>query len=376
MDQKKLSKTAGGVTRLRSSEKIEFHHWLDRFNNKRVLMVGIVLLVFSGIAIITAPAQNLTPYIPFYGTFALGLFLGIGGIYVGNKFSNHGLAKFGGYLVMATAVVWTFFAALVGTSPENTGLPQYIIGTLALCMLYVMRPMISSLVLVGFVIVYGIGMELAGIFDLGRLINGAVFTTFGGIVAVGNYSSKVYEFRNVQLVQLLNQKNFQLSSLSMEDPLTGLPNRRFFDQILQEKWSNPNLAGSPTVLLLGDIDFFKQYNDTYGHPKGDELLKAIGKLLAHQIRSDGVAIRLGGEEFAIVLDGITLETGLKVAQRMRLAVESQGQVTMSFGVSQITPSQGSIEDLYSTTDKALYQAKAQGRNLVVLSNEKDSMPKL
>ncbi len=157
------------------------------------------------------------------------------------------------------------------------------------------------------------------------------------------------------------------------DPLTGLFNRRVFDTELEQIIG----ASSPpiTSLIMIDIDFFKKFNDEYGHLMGDKVLQYFGKLLKDECKEPTLAVRFGGEEFAILLIGQPLSLAAELAENMRHKIQAirikqkkTGQVissiTASFGVAQLTSNE-SAEQFIERADKALYAAKSEGRNRVI-----------
>ncbi|MDZ7736127.1 MAG: diguanylate cyclase [Gammaproteobacteria bacterium] len=169
----------------------------------------------------------------------------------------------------------------------------------------------------------------------------------------------------------------ELLTLSSRDSLTGIANRRAFDKHLIEEWNRAIREERPISLIMADIDYYKAYNDLYGHQQGDECLRRIAGLLETLTRRGGeMAARYGGEEFAIVLAGTSLRAAGALAEQMRQAVEGlkithEGSInrpylTVSFGVSSVVPRMGMPAScLISTADNALYEAKADGRNKVV-----------
>lgn len=173
--------------------------------------------------------------------------------------------------------------------------------------------------------------------------------------------------------QALLRANARLQGLSETDPLTGVANRRSFDAALRRAL-DPAVAGRPSLLLL-DVDHFKRFNDTYGHPQGDECLRLVAGAARGQLRGSGdLAARIGGEEFAVLLPGGTALDGATVAERIRLAAEAlqlphAGRpdlppvVTVSVGVAAAVPGD-TAETLTSRADEALYAAKIAGRNRV------------
>ena len=170
----------------------------------------------------------------------------------------------------------------------------------------------------------------------------------------------------------LKKANLVLESLSQTDGLTGIANRRYFDETLQHYWRVQTRHQKPLTLLLIDIDYFKKYNDTYGHTAGDDCLKNVTKAIQNVInRPTDFFARYGGEEFVILLQG-NIKEGVVVAEKARLAVsdlqiEHSGSkcenLTISLGVASVVPqvNQDPVE-LIKQADHALYQSKANGRN--------------
>jgi diguanylate cyclase (GGDEF)-like protein len=170
--------------------------------------------------------------------------------------------------------------------------------------------------------------------------------------------------------------NTALAALSETDALTGLANRRHFDACLQREWNRAARHASTLALLMIDVDFFKTYNDLYGHVTGDHCLQTIGTLMQNLARRSGeIAARYGGEEFAVILPDTTIETALYLADKLRESVAGhaiihagnpQNHVTVSIGVAALSPIPGTPPDtLIRTADHALYQAKQTGRDRIV-----------
>jgi diguanylate cyclase (GGDEF)-like protein len=170
----------------------------------------------------------------------------------------------------------------------------------------------------------------------------------------------------------LADANVRFRALSYLDGLTGVANRRRFDEALHEASSSANESGAPLSLILIDLDHFKSLNDSQGHQDGDEALRSVAALLAAQTETHGgLAARFGGEEFAWLLPGVTLEAAAAEAETLRALIRNagirhdsaaSGIVTASFGVSGgtgMTP-----PDLVASADAALYRAKSRGRDRV------------
>ena len=181
---------------------------------------------------------------------------------------------------------------------------------------------------------------------------------------------------NVELEERVRERTAQLEQLAREmeersltDQLTGLPNRRSLDVKLamEVRFSVRHLV--PLSLLLLDVDHFKQYNDSFGHPAGDDVLRKVGKVLHDGLRATDFAARYGGEEFAVLLRHTNEEGALVVAERIREAVEQAAWthrgVTVSVGVATLMRFKPDAGSLLAEADRALYDAKRRGRNRVV-----------
>ena len=159
------------------------------------------------------------------------------------------------------------------------------------------------------------------------------------------------------------------------DPLTGLSNRRHFDEQLQRIVSDALAHGTPASLVVADVDHFKRVNDTYGHEAGDAVLKAVARVFLDCLRAEDVCARYGGEEIAILLPETNVERAKDVAERVRKAVAAKPvthgdrsiAVTASFGVAGYPESTAVRDALFPTADRALYEAKAAGRNQVMVA---------
>lgn len=179
----------------------------------------------------------------------------------------------------------------------------------------------------------------------------------------------------VDVTHQLNTANKELQRLSTTDGLTGIANRRLFDELLQREWRRCTRVKKPLSLVMLDIDYFKQYNDTYGHQMGDVCLKSVaGQVARSALRPGDLAARYGGEEFALVLSETSMDGAKWVANHVRQQVADLKMkhsaspshfVTLSCGVSSVIPTDKlSIDMLLKSADHALYMAKSQGRDRV------------
>lgn len=201
------------------------------------------------------------------------------------------------------------------------------------------------------------------------------------LVPDGGYLNVVSDITERKRAELaLSALNRRLEGLARIDGLTGITNRRAFDESLDAEFRRSVRTGTPLSLLLIDVDHFKAFNDTYGHPEGDDCLKAVAKVLTDVLNRPGdVAARYGGEEFAAVLPDTEAKGAMTIAESILaevrgLAIPHSGSrtaiVTVSIGVSTFAGdgASGSVDTLVQEADDALYAAKAAGRNRVVMGH--------
>jgi diguanylate cyclase len=159
------------------------------------------------------------------------------------------------------------------------------------------------------------------------------------------------------------------------DPVTTLCNRSFFDTAIVNAARTSEQTGQPLSLIITDIDHFKAFNDTHGHLTGDQVLRLVALAIKQNVRSTDTSARFGGEEFAVILPACTLEAAAELAEKVRAAVsvrelikrstnETLGRVTISIGVATLRPGESPVEFI-ERADKAMYAAKAAGRNNVM-----------
>jgi diguanylate cyclase (GGDEF)-like protein len=215
-----------------------------------------------------------------------------------------------------------------------------------------------------------------------RMATGAqVFVPFEMLVAAAFLAVNLY----IGLVfeRLLRQREHtialrrELHEQAITDPLTGLYNRRQFEYVLRSEITRIQRYGGQCTLAIIDLDFFKRYNDRFGHVAGDLILQELAMVMRRQIRGTDLLARYGGEEFALVMPGATKETALVAMERLRTIVEEhpfkdeeimpRGKMTISIGVATCPDDGQDFDTLVQRADVALYAAKQGGRNLVRLA---------
>ncbi|TEW55005.1 diguanylate cyclase [Psychromonas sp. RZ22] len=187
-------------------------------------------------------------------------------------------------------------------------------------------------------------------------------------------AKNITDSKNQQLK--LEQAESKLQRQSLHDPLTGVANRRVFDEIIEEYWNKAVEKKAPLTLLIGDLDCFKSYNEAYGKSEGNEVLQVIGHILQRKcVEHDCFVARYGGDEFVVLIKDKNVTHALRIAEDIRSAIESEGIehskslaslfVTMSIGMAtQIASDRSNSKLLIKEADKALFKAKSTGRNQV------------
>lgn len=179
----------------------------------------------------------------------------------------------------------------------------------------------------------------------------------------------------LSLTRKLDAANQELTRISSSDSLTGIANRRYFDEALSVEWRRARRHSNPVALLICDIDYLKLYNDTYGHTAGDECLRKVAATISrHSERPSDTVARFGGEEFAVILAETTIGGALMVAEKIRTGVAELkmahisspfGEVTLSIGIASAAPGfDNPPDDLMQAATKALYRAKHEGRDRI------------
>lgn len=170
----------------------------------------------------------------------------------------------------------------------------------------------------------------------------------------------------------LESANIKLEALSRTDKLTGLYNRGYWEQRLEEEFHRYRRVGTVASLVLFDLDHFKRVNDTYGHTAGDEVLRQVAGVVERSVRATDISGRYGGEEFAVLLIDTSAEQALILAERLRVAISGESietdsgtlSVTVSMGIAQLSPEIRNHQQWITASDQALYRAKQDGRNRI------------
>lgn len=181
------------------------------------------------------------------------------------------------------------------------------------------------------------------------------------------------ECNKIDVIKKINFMYSQTRHMSVTDALTGLYNRRHFEDSLDREFLRAVRYDKNLTFAMIDIDYFKKINDTYGHSSGDFILKEIAYLISQTFRKTDMVFRYGGEEFAVIITETELKKAMYPLERLRKAIEGSifkynGQeikTTVSIGASEVNKNTNTVHQLFECADKALYKAKNQGRNRII-----------
>ncbi|MBQ8168501.1 GGDEF domain-containing protein [bacterium] len=180
------------------------------------------------------------------------------------------------------------------------------------------------------------------------------------------------EGNKLDVIKKINFMYSQTRYMSVTDPLTGLYNRRHFEESLEREFLRASRYKNNLSFAIIDVDFFKKINDTYGHSAGDYVLKEVAYLILQCFRKTDMVFRYGGEEFAVIITETPLERAVIPLERLRKLIEEYPfnyyskdiKVTVSIGISEVNEKTETVHNLFENADKALYKAKESGRNQI------------
>jgi diguanylate cyclase (GGDEF)-like protein len=376
----------------------------ERLENDFVLFLGIAYLFVSGLDLVHTLAYkgmgifqshdaNLPTQLWIAARFVQSLSLLIAPVFLRRKLQVH--LMFGIYAVVSVGLTAAMFADVFPACyVEGSGLTPFkiisehvisliLVAAIVLLMHYraafdrkVVQWLVASLV-------FTIGAELAftfyvSVYGLGNLIGHffkliAFYLIYIAIVEMGLKKPQRLLFRNLKRQQeALKNALQEVQRLAITDPLTGLYNRGHFSKVGEDEVRRAVRYGHPLSAIMLDIDHFKRANDTYGHSRGDHILREVAERCRHELRAVDVMGRYGGDEFVILLPENDLAAARRVAERLRKSIaqqklhstEGQATVTASLGVAALNREDSTLEALLSRADQALYVAKEGGRNRV------------
>ncbi len=272
-------------------------------------------------------------------------------------------------IILAAGVSIVSFHQLV-----TTNITPYIMVCIIMGAVILIRPLYSGIIYLASYAVYFFCIALAPNTPeaiISNRANGFGAIAIGFVISVVMWRNNIIKVRQNKRIE---QQQEELEMLAYSDPLTGLPNRGHFDEVIKKEVSLSDNGKRMSCLIMLDIDFFKDVNDRFGHPSGDMVLVQVGDLLLKHIRKSDFICRLGGEEFILLLPDTSPGEAETVAEKLRSIIETTQfnaggkpvRITASFGVSALDLSlDPTLVHQYSSADSALYQAKQNGRNRVV-----------
>jgi diguanylate cyclase (GGDEF)-like protein len=293
------------------------------------------------------------------------------------------------------ALGYAFLAVLLALGIAITTIDQYVTSNitpfLVVCLLigaaFLHRPAVSLVVFPSGFLVYFVAIALVQddpVVLLSNRVNGITGVAIGIGLSLAFWrsfvSSREQRIRIQDQQEELARMNRELAHLAFHDPLTGLPNRRYLDEVVRTESAAARRRGTPSCLAVLDIDLFKLVNDRFGHPVGDEVLRLLARLLLSSLRASDTVARLGGEEFIILLPDTDPAGARVLAEKLRERIAETSfettkgpvRITASFGIAPL-PATGDQDALqaYTSADLALYRAKTLGRDRVEIEVPSD-----
>ncbi|HCQ71705.1 MAG TPA: hypothetical protein DIU06_06115, partial [Rhodospirillaceae bacterium] len=344
--------------------------------------------IFGSLTLLTAAlfAYQLIRLKNYRRTLARGLFIMAGLALVSLAVGAFSSYKVGIHALLALAVPGCLYLLIIGVYLWKKGLIYARMFTIAWGAL-LLSVMVNSLGYLGIIdsmfiqrhaIMLGSGLEIL-------LLSWVLAVRYNEqrrerLIAQQRYNEELetrVEERTFELeitLRELQEANNELEQRNLEDPLTGLHNRRYFTQQIEREYRRSRRNQKPMCLLMIDIDKFKAVNDTYGHGVGDEVLKVFAERLKSKLRSIDTVARYGGEEFVVILPDVSVERAYRVAERLRMSIANDPfkcsapggllKVTSSFGGAIIGAEEENVLKALERADKCLYEAKEGGRNCV------------
>lgn len=391
-----------------NSDKKEFNASINKISVPRAKITTVTFIILGIILLVTSIAvkrENFlkTPNI-YYGImyviliFVMIIYLIIFDRLERNLFQRGKYTLFFGSSFAFVILVWCAGISLLDLLSDGQ-IIIYILAIISIAVTPLFRPISLFKIYLSVHIIFLVLLPFfqSGGYLFGSYVNSTTVLIISWVISCMRFKNRVEDFDNKKKVlekskelknvnikleetnKKLEEANRKLEILSRTDSLTGVYNRSVFNQILNLEWNSCKNDQMPLSLIMADIDFFKAYNDNYGHVAGDDCLILVANTLSMCAKryTDNV-IRYGGEEFTIILTHIEKERALELAEEMRRKVEElkiihdassiSKYLTISLGVYTVIPSdQLTLDDFIRRADKALYKAKSEERNKVVVT---------
>lgn len=383
------------------SDKTEFLISINRINILSAKITTITFVILEAIMLLVhyrTNRENLfdIPYIYYGSMYILMLIAMIAFFTIFTKLeadiSKHiSCIRYTGIFFIGFILMWCAGISLLDQLKTGQVI-VYVVAVIAIAVTPIYEPLILFLVYLTIHSLFLMAMpyfQVSTQLLLANSINTTTFVIMSWAISCMRYKKQAEDFNNKKIIlkkndelRLINMQlqeaNQKLEIMSMFDGLTGIFNRLSFETTIKDEWSRCKRHSIPLSLIMVDIDFFKEFNDNYGHQAGDSCIKLIADVLTVYVKraSDKVA-RYGGDEFVVLLPHTDKENALNLAEQMRERVEEKSvphlysnvsdHVTISLGINTIIPSdESSIDEFIRNTDKALYMAKER-RNCSVFA---------
>ena len=384
------------------SDKAEFFISINKINIVRAKITTITFVILEVMMLVFHYSINrenlfITPYIYYGSMYILMLVVMIAFFIIFTKLGTDvpkhiSCIRSTGIFFIGFILMWCAGISLLDQLTSGQVI-VYVVAIISVAITPFFEPLILLLVYLTIHSLFLIAMpyfQESTRLLLGNSINTTTFVIMSWAISCMRYKKQAEDFKNEKVIlqkneelKLINMQlqeaNRKLEIMSMTDSLTGIINRSSFETIIKDEWNRCKRHSIPLSLIMADVDFFKAFNDNYGHQAGDSCVKLVADVLKAQAKrsSDKVA-RYGGDEFMVLLPHTDKKDALNLAEQMRKGMEDKSiphlysdvsdHVTISLGINTIIPSdESSIDEFINNTDKALYMAKKR-RNCSVFAD--------
>jgi len=374
------------------SDRAEYHLSISKINVARAKITAALIIALEVLMLVVhylMHRENLfeKPYIYYGSMYVLLLLFMIGFLAAFMRLGadvakNSSRIRAVGTLFIGFVLLWCAGISLLDQL-SNGQVIVYTIAVISIAIMPVIKPHVLFFVYFVVHVLFLIAMpyfQESKQLIYGNSVNSTAFVVIACAIAYMRYQKQVEDFINKKTIlqkneelkrinKQLQEANQKLEMISKTDGLTGITNRLSFESVLRDEWDNCMQHSTPLSLIMIDIDYFKEYNDHYGHPAGDRCIKLIANLLTMYAKDPTYKVaRYGGDELIIVLPYTDKEKAWNLAEQIRKGVEEKAlphmyseaakHVTISLGVNTVVPSDNvSIEEFIRNTDQALYKAK-------------------
>lgn len=349
-------------------------------NTRRIYLISIIAIPLHIISILLftfAQSEDATWRQGIIGSHSVLLIFMVGFLLISRKLRKRtkpNMTMFVLQYVLVAVIMTLGIVIVVFDQMVMTSITAFLLICIIVGIILLIRPLASLIIYVTSYMAYYFFLTLTTTDPLVLLSNRVNGVT---AVGIGFFLSCIlwhYNYMNIIQMRRIEAQQRQLEQMAYYDPLTDLPNRRLLEKLIKREIASMQRYGHETAIIILDVDNFKNINDTYGHPVGDNMLRQLADFLTANVRETDTVARFGGEEFIILMPQTSAEEGCIFAERLRKLIMEKCftvgsitlQITSSFGVSSMRDiiNCDSMDDYYFLADKALYLAKQNGKNRV------------